>query len=224
MLDHDGVESVDQRSAPFASNFEPLVGGEAIDLPLDLEQRVDAAHDVERDRRYHRCNLALRLRRAAASTSAITKKGRRAWLQHPAFRIASVRRSGSPPPVPLCSRILFKDHLVGLVAEGHPLGRASRWFTRDPRRLSRLFPRRRFDEGPGQERRRRSTRRTWPHAPDRRAHPEFLLQRRGLVRNRPRRLRTGSIAADPRPQWLPCVRHSTATSADRIQARLAPKV
>lgn len=47
------------------SNLEPLIGGEAVDLPLDLEQRVDAAHDVQRDRRYHRRNLALRPRLAA---------------------------------------------------------------------------------------------------------------------------------------------------------------
>lgn len=30
----------------------------------------------------------------------------------------------SPPPAPWCSRILFMDRLVGLVAEDHPLGRA----------------------------------------------------------------------------------------------------
>lgn len=65
MLDLDGMESVDQRPAPCTSNLEPLIGGEAIDLPLDLEQRVDTAHDVERDRRYHRRDLALRLRIAS---------------------------------------------------------------------------------------------------------------------------------------------------------------
>jgi hypothetical protein len=36
-----------------------LIGTLAVDRPLNLEQRIDAAHDLKRQRRDHRCLFAL---------------------------------------------------------------------------------------------------------------------------------------------------------------------
>ena len=51
MLAHIGLEIVDQRPAQVSSNRQALLGALAVDGALDLEQRVDAAHDLDCDRR-----------------------------------------------------------------------------------------------------------------------------------------------------------------------------
>jgi hypothetical protein len=50
LLAHIGFESIDQRPARGSKNGQALLGALAVDRALDLEQRVDAAHDLDGDR------------------------------------------------------------------------------------------------------------------------------------------------------------------------------
>ena len=51
MFAHIGVKFVDQRSAQVLSNRPTFLRTFAIDRPLDLEQGIDAAHELDCDRR-----------------------------------------------------------------------------------------------------------------------------------------------------------------------------
>src|SRR6185436_10718194 len=53
LLAHVDLKRVDQGLAPFLANRPALLGALAVGRPFDLEQRVDAAHDLDRDRRKH---------------------------------------------------------------------------------------------------------------------------------------------------------------------------
>ena len=92
VLSHVNPERVDQRPARVATNSKALLGTLAVDRALDREQRVDAAHDFDSDRR-ERHFLFRSLATAFASMSAMAKKGRRAWPQHAASRIGPGVRS-----------------------------------------------------------------------------------------------------------------------------------
>ena len=53
LLAHVDLELCDQRLAQVLANRLTLIGTFAIDGSLDVEQRVDAAHDLDRDGREH---------------------------------------------------------------------------------------------------------------------------------------------------------------------------
>ena len=55
---HEGMEIVDQGAALRAARSQSLLRALAVDRALDLEQRVDAAHDLDRDRRQRDLLLA----------------------------------------------------------------------------------------------------------------------------------------------------------------------
>src|SRR5690348_2918868 len=52
-LTHVNLKLLDQGLAPLLANRPALLGTLAVDRPLDLEQGVDAAYDLNRDRREH---------------------------------------------------------------------------------------------------------------------------------------------------------------------------
>src|SRR5271166_6923022 len=51
LLAHAGLEIIDQRLARGTSNRQARFGALAVDRALDRKQRVDAAHDLDGDRR-----------------------------------------------------------------------------------------------------------------------------------------------------------------------------
>ena len=51
LLAHVNLKLFDKRLAPLLADRPALFGALAVDRPLDLEQGVDAAHDLDRDRR-----------------------------------------------------------------------------------------------------------------------------------------------------------------------------
>jgi hypothetical protein len=51
LLAHIDLEILDQGPAQDLSNRQAFLGTLAVDGPLDLEQPVDAAYDLDRDRR-----------------------------------------------------------------------------------------------------------------------------------------------------------------------------
>ena len=55
MLAHPGIEFGDERSAALPANGQALLGRHAVDLALDIEERVDAGDGLEGDRRDRRC-------------------------------------------------------------------------------------------------------------------------------------------------------------------------
>ena len=66
----------------------------AVDLTLDVEQRIDVPHRLQRNRRDHAWRFLSALRWAPASTSASTETGRRAWAQRAASREGPGRAIG----------------------------------------------------------------------------------------------------------------------------------
>ena len=84
-LAHPGFQLGDQRRAPFLANGQPLVGRQAVDVALDVEQGVDPLHRFERNRRDDR-------RRAGLAPFA----GR--WPRYrPARRTCAARGPSRPP-------------------------------------------------------------------------------------------------------------------------------
>jgi len=55
---HPFFKRVNQRHAPFLPRRQPLPGSQAVDLTLDLEQRVDAFDRLKRHRRDWRSILS----------------------------------------------------------------------------------------------------------------------------------------------------------------------
>jgi len=53
LLAHIDLQLLDQGPAVLPANCPALFGTLAVDPALDLEQGVDAAHDLDRDRREH---------------------------------------------------------------------------------------------------------------------------------------------------------------------------
>lgn len=100
LFPHVDLKIIDQGTAQRLPHLNTLLRTPAIDGAFDLVQRIDPAHDLDRDGRGGISFLPAALRRAFSSMSAMAKNGRLPCDREPPGSV----RAGAPPDRVGCTR------------------------------------------------------------------------------------------------------------------------